>query len=58
MQFISIGLYRSCIVFNTLNGREFMESKYLNNYESVYNEFSEVLKKYDDSIIIEPLPVT
>ena len=35
-----------------------MESKYLNNYESVYNEFSEVLKKYDDSIIIEPLPVT
>ena len=23
-----------------------------------YNEFSEVLKKYDDSIIIEPLPVT
>lgn len=33
-----------------------MESKYLNNYESVYNEFSEVLKKYDDSIIIEPLP--
>ena len=35
-----------------------MESKYLSNYESVYNEFSEVLKKYDDSIIIEPLPVT
>ncbi len=33
-----------------------MESKYLNNYESVYNEFSEVLKKYDDSIKIEPLP--
>ena len=32
-----------------------MESKYLNNYESVYNEFSEVLKKYDDSIKIEPL---
>lgn len=41
-----------------------MESKYLNNYyqgkslESVYNEFSNVLKKYDDSIIIEPLPNT
>ena len=33
-----------------------MESKYLNNYEDVYNEFSEVLKKYDDSIKIEPLP--
>lgn len=33
-----------------------MESKYLNNYESVYNEFSEVLKKYDESINIEPLP--
>jgi len=33
-----------------------MESKYLTNYESVYNEFSEVLKKYDDSIKIEPLP--
>ena len=38
-----------------------MESKYLNYYyqgatlESVYNEFSEVLKKYDDSIKIEPL---
>lgn len=35
-----------------------MESKYLNNYESVYNEFSEVLKKYDPSINIEPLPNT
>ena len=33
-----------------------MESKYLNNYESVYNEFSAVLKKYDDTIKIEPLP--
>lgn len=33
-----------------------MESKYLNNYESLYNEFSSVLKKYDDSINIEPLP--
>lgn len=39
-----------------------MESKYLNNYyagkslQSVYDEFSTVLKKYDDSIIIEPLP--
>jgi len=35
-----------------------MESKYLNNYEKVYNEFSNVLKKYDDSIKIEPLPET
>lgn len=35
-----------------------MESKYLSNYESVYNEFSAVLKKYDDSINIAPLPVT
>ncbi len=33
-----------------------MESKYLNNYESVYNEFSEVLKTYDSNINIEPLP--
>ena len=33
-----------------------MESKYLNNYESVYNEFSEVLKAYDSNINIEPLP--
>lgn len=33
-----------------------MESKYLSNYESVYNEFSAVLKKYDDSINIAPLP--
>lgn len=33
-----------------------IESKYLNNYESVYNEFSGVLKKYDDRIVIEPLP--
>ncbi len=33
-----------------------MESKYLNNYESVYNEFSEVLKTYDSNIFIEPLP--
>ena len=35
-----------------------MESKYLKNYESVYEEFSKVLKKYDDSINIEPLPNT
>ena len=41
-----------------------MESKYLNNYyagkslQSVYDEFSAVLKKYDDSIVIEPLPNT
>lgn len=33
-----------------------MESKYLSNYESVYEEFSGILKKYDDSINIEPLP--
>ena len=38
-----------------------MEEKYLNNYykgkslESVYNEYNEILKKYDDSIVIEPL---
>ena len=33
-----------------------MESKYLSNYESVYNEFSQVLKKYNENIKIEPLP--
>lgn len=33
-----------------------MEEKYLKNYKSVYEEFSNILKKYDDSIIIEPLP--
>ncbi len=33
-----------------------MESKYLNNYSSVYDEFSKVLKKYDESINIEPIP--
>lgn len=33
-----------------------MEEKYLKNYESVYEEFSNVLKKYDDSINIAPLP--
>jgi len=33
-----------------------MEEKYLSNYETVYKEFSDVLKKYDDSINIEPLP--
>ena len=33
-----------------------MEAEYLNNYESVYNEFSALLKKYDDTIKIEPLP--
>ena len=32
-----------------------MESKYLSNYESVYNEFSNVLTKYDNTIKIEPL---
>ncbi len=35
-----------------------MERQYLNNYEEVYNEFSEVLKQYDSSINIEPLPST
>ena len=33
-----------------------MEEKYLNNYESVYEEFSAVLKKYDERINIAPLP--
>ena len=39
-----------------------MEEKYLNNYysgkslQSVYDEFSNVLKKYDENINIEPLP--
>lgn len=33
-----------------------MESKYLDNYENVYNEFSDILKSYDESIKIEPLP--
>ena len=39
-----------------------MEEKYLNNYfkgkslQSVYDEFSAVLKKYDDRIKIAPLP--
>jgi len=35
-----------------------MEEKYLSNYESVYEEFSNVLTKYDDSINIAPLPNT
>lgn len=35
-----------------------MEEKYLSNYESVYEEFSNVLTKYDDSINIVPLPNT
>ena len=34
-----------------------METKYLSNYQEVYNEFSNVLKTYDDSINIEPLPI-
>ena len=33
-----------------------MEEKYLTNYSSVYDEFSKILKKYDDSINIAPLP--
>lgn len=32
-----------------------MEEKYLSNYESVYEEFSNVLKKYDDTINIATL---
>ncbi len=35
-----------------------MEEKYLKDYQSVYDEFSKVLTKYDDSIKIEPLPTT
>ncbi len=35
-----------------------MEAQYLNNYESIYNEFSAVLKKYDSNINIEPLPIS
>lgn len=33
-----------------------MEEKYLSNYKSVYEEFSKVLTKYDDTIKIAPLP--
>ena len=33
-----------------------MESKYLNNYKNVYDEFSDILKKYDTNIKIKPLP--
>ncbi len=33
-----------------------MEEKYLDNYEDIYEEFSQVLTKYDDSINIEKLP--
>lgn len=33
-----------------------MEEKYLSNYKSVYEEFSNILTKYDDSINIAPLP--
>ena len=33
-----------------------MEEKYLSNYESVYEEFSNVLKKYDNTINIAPIP--
>lgn len=35
-----------------------MESKYLSNYVDIYNEFSSVLKKFDDSINIKSLPST
>lgn len=33
-----------------------MEEKYLSNYKSVYEEFSQVLTKFDDTINIAPLP--
>ena len=33
-----------------------MESKYLNNYKSVYDEFSQIIKKFDSNITIAPLP--
>jgi poly-gamma-glutamate synthesis protein (capsule biosynthesis protein) len=33
-----------------------MESKYLNNYEEVYDEFSSILKTFDENITIAPLP--
>lgn len=33
-----------------------MESKYLNNYESIYNEFSSILKEFDENITIKALP--
>ncbi len=35
-----------------------MEEKYLKNYESVYEEFSKVLKQYNENINIAPLPNT
>ena len=33
-----------------------MEAKYLDDYKNLYQEFSDVLTKYDDSIKIEELP--
>ncbi len=33
-----------------------MESKYLKNYKVVYDEFSSILKKFDENITIAPLP--
>lgn len=33
-----------------------MEEKYLSNYESIYNEFSNILKKYNSNINIASLP--
>jgi len=33
-----------------------MESKYLRNYKEVYEEFSAILKTFDENISIEPLP--
>lgn len=34
-----------------------MESKYLNNYKDIYDEFSGILKTFNDNITIAPLPV-
>ena len=33
-----------------------MESKYLSDYQSVYDEFSSILKTFDENITIAPLP--
>ena len=33
-----------------------MESKYLSNYKSIYDEFSQIVKKFDQNITIAPLP--
>ena len=33
-----------------------MKSEYLKNYKDIYNEFSSILKTFDENIIIAPLP--